>query len=95
MEFFPKNRYLHVESTDVQNKEDSFEGFVLPADYKPQNTLIKVVKLLRASKDSEFVNNIDSLLLIPAHMIESLSYEGMKINIVSENAVYGILVKNE
>ncbi len=95
MDFFPRNKFLHVEILETKKSNDSLEGFVLPSDYNPKNSVLKIVKLLKAPDDSQFFEENGKLLLVPVHMIESFEYNDLKICIVPENAVYGILVKNE
>ena len=95
MDFFPRNKFLHVEALEEKKVNDGIEGFVLPTGYEQKNAVLKMVKLLKAPDDSSFFAEVGKLLLVPVHMIESFEYNDLKICIVPENAVYGVLVKNE
>ena len=95
MYFYPRNKYLHVE-TEEQKAEDgstTTTGFILPSDYKRQDSPIKVVKLLSASKDSSYVSDEGNFLLVPTHNVETVEVEGKKISVVPEHAVYGVILK--
>ena len=96
MYFYPRNKYLHVEIPE-EKAEDSMNstlsGFVLPPDYKGQGAPLKVVKLLAAGKDSDYVKDEGSFLLVPSHNIETVEFDGMSVSVVPEHVIYGIVVK--
>lgn len=93
MYFYPRNKYLHVEVEETKDVDNDFGGFILPPDYKGQGGPLKVVKLLSACKNSEYVADEGSFLVVPSHIIESLDVNGKPVHIVPESAVYGVLVK--
>jgi len=96
MYFYPRNRFLHIEVSEEKaedNVSSTLGGFVLPPEYKGQGAPLKVVKLLCASKESEYVKDEGSFLLVPTHNIETVEFEGMKVSVVPEHVVYGIVVK--
>lgn len=93
MYFYPRNRYLHVQIEEAKSEENNFGGFILPPDYKGQGGPLQVVKLLAASKNSEYTSDEGAFLVVPSHLVESLEVDNKKLSIVPESAVYGVLVK--
>jgi len=94
MYFYPRNKYLHVELAEDKSEDNTTaSGFVLPADYKRQNSPLVVVKLLTASKGSDYVSDEGSFLLVPSHHIETIEVDGLKVSVVPEHIVYGVVVK--
>jgi len=96
MYFYPRNKYLHVELPE-EKAEDSMNstlsGFVLPPDYKGQGAPLKVVKLLAAGKESSYAKDEGAFLLVPSHNIETVEFETLKVSVVPEHVVYGVVVK--
>jgi len=96
MYFYPRNKYLHVELPE-EKAEDStnttFSGFVLPPEYKRQNSPLAVVKLLAASNGSDYTKDEGSFLLVPSHNVETVEVNGLKVSVVPENVIYGVVVK--
>lgn len=96
MYFYPRNKYLCVELPEEKaedNSSSTLGGFVLPKDYKRQDSSLKVVKLLTAGKESEYVKDEGSFLVVPAHSIETIEVNGKNISIVPEHVIYGVVVK--
>ena len=96
MYFYPRNKYLHVEVPEEKvedNISSTLGGFVLPADYKGQGAPLKVVKLLSASKESDYTKDEGAFLLVPSHNIETVEFEGLVVSVVPEHVVYGVVVK--
>ena len=96
MYFYPRNKYLHVELPE-EKAEDStsatFSGFVLPPEYKRQSSPLVAVKLLAASSGSDYSKDEGSFLLVPSHNVETVEVEGLKVSVVPEHVVYGIVVR--
>ena len=96
MYFYPRNRYLHIELPQEEaedNTNTTFSGFVLPPEYKRQNSPLVVVRLVAAAKDSDYTKDEGAFLLVPSHNIETVEVNGLKISIVPEHVVYGLVVK--
>jgi hypothetical protein len=96
MYFYPRNKYLHVELPQEEaedNTNTTFSGFVLPPEYKRQNSPLAVVKLVSAAKGSDYVKDEGSFLLVPSHNVETVDFEGLKVSVVPEHVIYGVVVK--
>ena len=93
MHFYPRNKYLYVQVQKEEKVEDTGSHFILPDDYKRKDGPLQIVKLLRASEGSSYVNDEDKLLVVPSHLIENLEMDGQVFSVVSESAVYGVMVK--
>jgi hypothetical protein len=96
MYFYPRNKFLHVElpqeeAEDITNT--TFSGFVLPADYKRQNSPLAVVKLVAAAKNSDYTKDEGSFLVVPSHNVETILVDGKDVSVVPEHVVYGVVVK--
>lgn len=95
MYFYPRNKFLHVELPEEKAEDSSnstISGFVLPQGYKRQDSSLKVVKLLTASKDSQYVNDEGAFIVVPAHNIETIDVNGKNVSVVPEHVVYGVVV---
>ena len=75
MQFLPKNKYLLVETAEEKKPEAQTSGFILPEDYKKVE-LHKTVKLLAAPEGSIYLNAINSMLVVPANMVEQVKVLG-------------------
>ena len=96
MYFYPRNKYLHVELPQEEaedNTNTTFSGFVLPPEYKRQSSPLAVVKLVAAAKGSDYVKDEGSFLLVPSHNVETVEFEGMKVSVIPEHVIYGVVVK--
>lgn len=96
MYFYPRNKYLHVELPEEKMEDSStstLSGFVLPKDYKRQDGSLKVVKLLAAGKDSPYLKDEGSFLVVPSHNIETINIDGTDVSVVPEHVIYGTVVK--
>jgi hypothetical protein len=89
MEFYPKNKYLLVEPVEDAKPENKTSGFILPEDYKKQETH-KVVRILRASPGSQYVDLCNSLAVVPVNMIETITVLDRTLTVIPETAVYGV-----
>ena len=96
MYFYPRNKYLQVELPEEKVEDSStstLSGFVLPKDYKRQDSSLKVVKLLAAGKESIYVKDEGSFLVVPSHNIETIDIDGTQVSVVPEHVIYGVVVK--
>jgi co-chaperonin GroES (HSP10) len=82
----PLNRYLVVEPI-LEEKKDS--GVLIPDDYKTEQAAYVLVTLLRAHPESNL--SPGNKIVVPAHMVEEVSFFGEKHHIVLENHVVGLL----
>ena len=89
MDFFPKNKFLLVESVKDKKPEEKTSGFILPEDYKKQETH-KIVRILRASPGSQYVDLCNSLAVVPVNMIETITVLDRTLTVIPETAVYGV-----
>jgi co-chaperonin GroES (HSP10) len=94
MYFYPRNKYLHVEVPEEKSDENTTTtGLFLPADYKRKDSPLTVVKLLKAAKSSDYVQDEGSFLLVATHSIETIEFDGLKISVVPEHVIYGTVVR--
>lgn len=96
MYFYPRNKYLHVELPQEEaedNTSTTLGGFVLPPEYKRQNSPLVVVKLVSAAKGSDYTKDEGAFLLVPSHNVETVEFGGLKVSVVPEHVVYGTVVK--
>ena len=95
MRFSPRNKYIYIKEVEEEKVEDkNLNQFILPPDYKHEQSSLKLVEVIRASDGTKDIHE-GQKLLVPVNMIESLSYKDMKISIVPEHAVYGVLWHDE
>lgn len=80
----PMNRYLLVDPIREEKKES---GILVPEDYKEEQSLYTLVKLLKTSIDSKLSEG--SKLVVPAHVVEEIDIFGEKHHMVLENHVIG------
>jgi len=89
--FTPVNKLLLVEKLEEKKKpEYNF--------YVPEQTVISrntVVKLIRASDGSQYVELEGSHLVVQTQMIDTVDTGEQKFLVVSETGVVGVLRKNE
>lgn len=95
MRFSPRNKYIYIKEIDEEKVEDeNFSGFMLPPGYKQEHSPLKLVEVIRASSDTKDVHE-GQKLLVAVNMVETLNYKDMKISIVPEHAIYGVLWNEE
>jgi co-chaperonin GroES (HSP10) len=83
---FPLNRHLVVEPV-LEERKDS--GVLVPDDYKTEESAYILVVLLKSHAESGLTPG--TKLVVPAHMVEEISFFGEKYYIVLENHVVGLL----
>ena len=95
MRFSPRNKYIYIKEVEEEKVEDkNLNQFILPPDYKQEQNSLKLVEVIRASEGTKDIYE-GQKILVPINMIESLNYKDMKISIVPEHAVYGVLWHDE
>jgi len=88
MELVPINKYLLVEPVEDPVEEET-PTVLLPEDIKIQTSPYSVVKLLRCNEGAKL--KTDSLLVVNAHMIEEVTFNGETYYLLLENHVMGNL----
>lgn len=95
MRFSPRNKYIYIKEIEEEKEENkNINQFILPDDYRHQQSSLKLVEVIRASDGTKDIHE-GQKILVPFNMIESLNYKDMKISIVPEHAVYGVLWHDE
>ena len=82
----PVNKYLVVEPLREEKKES---GVLVPNEYKSNDSVFSLVKLLAYNPNSTLQTNYR--LVVPTHMIEEIDLFGEKYHVVLENHVVGLL----
>jgi|TARA_R110000823_G_scaffold270092_4_gene389772 co-chaperonin GroES (HSP10) len=80
----PMNRYLLVDPIREEKKES---GILVPEDYREEQSLYSLVRLLKTNTDSKLSEG--SKLVVPAHVVEEIDIFGEKHHMVLENHVIG------
>ena len=88
MELVPINKYLLVEPVEDPAEEEA-PTVLLPEDVKIRTSPYSVVKLLRCNEGAKL--KTDSLLVVNAHMIEEVTFNGETYYLLLENHVMGYL----
>ena len=78
------NRYLLVDPIREEKKES---GILVPEDYREEQSLYSLVRLLKTNTDSKLSEG--SKLVVPAHVVEEIDIFGEKHHMVLENHVIG------
>ena len=86
MNIKPCNRHLLIEEITKSEEETKF---ILPEELKVNKTPFKLVKVIDFASDCEKIRDKDVFVVVPSHMIESITVEeiGEPLKIVQENYV--------
>ncbi len=88
MKFYPKNRYLLVQS---QKQEDADTGVLLPEGYAlPKDKYVSATVLISAEDCKEELST-GTKVVVDASMLEEVSVSGQTYEIVLENYIVGLL----
>ena len=92
MGFVPVNRNLLVELIK-EDEEKTIPDVLLPSDYRPAEKPYAPVRLLKSSSASELFldHHIGHTLIVEAHMIREIQFNGDKFHTIGENYVVGII----
>lgn len=84
------NRHVLVEL--VEEEEEKQESLIaLPQDYKKQESLYLVVKVLDKAEDCNLFLEYGDLIVIERRMLTEIEIKGEKNYLVLENYIYGRL----
>lgn len=89
MNFVPVNNYLYIRTIE---EEDENTGILLPQDYRSVESPHVVVELLQShttTSNAIWIRGIH--LVVEAHMMKDIQYNGDTFTVVKENHVIGIL----
>jgi co-chaperonin GroES (HSP10) len=84
MRFTPVNNHLYVEVLK-ENKEET--GVLLPEDYRSAESPFAAVRVLVPAVGWRE----DSVLIVEAHMLRDIQYDGETFTVIKENHVIGVL----
>tara|TARA_R110002020_G_scaffold92872_2_gene224404 strand:+ start:2373 stop:2660 length:288 start_codon:yes stop_codon:yes gene_type:complete len=93
--FKPVNRYIHIklQKTEVQTPS----GIVLPDDFKPTEERYGTAEVVSYASDVRFKDQLamrdgqGASVIVDKSMIEEITINNMKINVVLDNYVVGII----
>ena len=93
--FKPVNRYIQIELPKPKPKPSS--SLVLPDDYKPTEERHVKVKVVAFASDLRFKDQLvmhggcGTSIIVDKSMIEEITINNSKINVVLDNYVVGII----
>ena len=93
--FKPVNRYIHISLPKPKSKPES--SLVLPDDYKPPEERHVTAKVVAFASDVRFKDQLvmhggcGASVIIDKSMIEEITINNSKINVVLDNYVVGII----
>ena len=89
--FKPVNRYIQIQLPKVIPQTPS--GIVLPDDFKPTEERYSTAEVVSYASDVRFKDQIahGASVIIDKSMIEEITVNNEKINVVLDNYVVGII----
>ena len=93
--FKPVNRYIQISLPQPKSKPES--NLLLPDDYKPVEERYVTVKVVAFASDVRFKDQLvmhggcGTSVIIDKSMIEEITINNSKINVVLDNYVVGII----
>ena len=93
--FKPVNRYIQIELPEVVAQTNS--GIVLPDDFKPTEERYGIASVVSYAPDVRFKDQLvmcggkGTSVIVDKSMIEEISINNEKINVVLDNYVVGIV----
>ena len=92
--FKPVNRYVQIELPEPATQTNS--GIVLPDDYKPPEERHITAKVVAYASDVRFKDQLvmcgdGASVIVDKSMIEEITINNSKINVVLDNYVVGII----
>lgn len=89
--FRPVNRYIQIEVPEVIKQ--TFSGIVLPDDFKPTEERYGIANVVSCAADVRFKDQIahGASVIVDKSMIEEITINNGKINVVLDNYVVGII----
>jgi len=89
MTFTPVNNYLHVRSIEANEPEET--GILLPQDYRSVESPFAAVEVVGCSGESGTLWAAGLQLMVEAHMLRDVQFNGETFTVIKENYVIGIL----
>ena len=89
--FKPVNRYIQIKLPELKPQTSS--GIVLPDDFKPTEERYQTVTVMGFAKDVRFKDQLvhNPQVVVDRSMIEEITINNEKINVVLDNYVVGII----
>ena len=93
--FKPVNRYIQINVP--QPKPQTTSGLLLPEDYKPTEARHVVAEVVAYASDIRFKDRlvmcggVGTSVIVDKSMIEEITINNSKINVVLDNYVVGII----
>tara|TARA_R110000824_G_scaffold122522_5_gene279798 strand:- start:1231 stop:1506 length:276 start_codon:yes stop_codon:yes gene_type:complete len=89
--FNPVNRYIQIKLPEVVTQTST--GIVLPDDFKPTEERYGTAEVVSYASDVRFKDQIacGASIIIDKSMIEEITINNSKINVVLDNYVVGIV----
>ena len=90
--FKPVNRYIQIKLPEAPVSQTT-SGIVLPDDFKPTEERYSTVEVVSYASDVRFKDQIayGAFVIIDKSMIEEITINNGKINVVLDNYVVGII----
>ena len=98
MVFTPRNRHLLIDlmkSEPEPSMEASFTGVLLPEDYKPTKKEFVTARVRDVAPDCSVGVSKGDRVVINNTMIQELTLDTGKVNIILENYVLGVLTRDK
>ena len=89
MTLTPVNNYLAVRTVEDTDTEDS--GILLPQDYRAVESPFAVVEVVNCSGENGTLWSAGLQIVVEAHMLRDIQYNGADFTVIKENHVIGIL----
>ena len=88
MKFYPKNRYLLIET---KKQEEADTGVLLPEGYRRPKDKYVVATVLDTSSDCKVELFEGTKVVVDASMVETFKVLGSEYEIVLENHIVGLM----
>ena len=87
----PKNKYMLVEPVEQVKREEEQRAFYIP----DENGKVEEYKIVKIIEDSNDKYEPESLVLVPAHLLEKVEISGQTNYLITENYVIASITKLE
>jgi co-chaperonin GroES (HSP10) len=98
MAFTPRNRHILIDLTKSEpepSPEGSFTGVLLPEDYKPIKKEYVTARVRDVAPDCSVGVSKGDRVVINNTMVQELTLDTGKVNIILENYVLGVLTRDK
>ena len=89
MNFTPRNRFLLIKRQEKKQEKET--AFILPEDYKPQESRHRAAEIIEVSPDCSDLYEAGMLVIIDNRMVEEFEVDSNKVELILENYVFGVL----